>query len=199
MFVRAPYDKYVTDQTRFWQASGVDVSVGSDGFSVRTQSVLSMLIGGIAFETPPSSEEAKTAGEKTVFTLFNSRMEAMAKPEKIVTPYVLYFSETLNGLYVGAPVTYFGLPVGEVTSVGLEFMPQKNDVRPRVDIIVYPSRFLTHLKEMSAMNKKVSIDTERHAFIQNAVDRGLRAQLRSGNLLTGKLYVALDIFPKAPK
>ncbi|HQN71750.1 MAG TPA: MlaD family protein, partial [Smithella sp.] len=198
VFVRAPYDKYVTDQTRFWQASGVDVSVGSEGFSVRTQSVLSMLIGGIAFETPSSSEEAKIAGEKAVFTLFNSRVEAMAKPEKIVTPYVLYFNETLNGLYVGAPVTYFGLPVGEVTSVGLEFMPRKNDVRPRVDIVVYPSRFLTHLKEMSAMNKKVSVDTERHTFIQNAVDRGLRAQLRSGNLLTGKLYVALDIFPKAP-
>ena len=199
VFVRSPYDKYVTNQTRFWQASGIDVSVGSEGFSVRTQSVLSMLIGGIAFETPPSSEDAKAAGEKAVFTLYNSRVEAMAKPEKIVTSYVLYFNETLNGLYAGAPVTYFGLPVGEVTSVGLEFMPQKNDVRPRVDIVVYPSRFLTHLKKMSVMNEKVSIDAERHTFVQNAVDRGLRAQLRSGNLLTGKLYVALDIFPKAPK
>ena len=199
VFVRTPYDRYVNDQTRFWQASGIDISMGAEGFSVRTQSVLSMLIGGIAFETPPSSEDAKTADEKTIFTLFNSRAEAMAKPEKIVTPYVLYFNETLNGLYVGAPVTYFGLPVGEVTSVGLEFIPHKNDVRPRVDIIVYPSRFLTHLKKMSAINEKVSIDAERHAFVQNAVNRGLRAQLRSGNLLTGKLYVALDIFPKAPK
>jgi paraquat-inducible protein B len=46
VFVRAPYDKYVTDQTRFWHASGIDVSLGAEGFSVRTQSVLSMLIGG---------------------------------------------------------------------------------------------------------------------------------------------------------
>ncbi|MGB5218203.1 MAG: MlaD family protein [Smithella sp.] len=199
VFVRAPYDKYVTDQTFFWQASGIDISMGSEGFSVRTQSFLSMLVGGIAFETPPFSEDAKTAGEKAVFTLFNSRLEAMAKPEKMITPYVLYFNETLNGLHVGAPVTYFGLPVGEVTSVVLEFMPQKNNVRPRVDIVVYPNRFFTHLQKTSVMHEKVLNEAQPHSFVQNAVERGLRAQLRRGNLLTGKLYVALDIFPKAPK
>ncbi len=199
VFVRAPYDKYVTDQTLFWQASGIDISMGSEGFSLRTQSFLSMLVGGIAFETPPLAENSKTASEKTVFTLFNSRLEAMAKPEKLITSYVLYFNETLNGLHVGAPVTYFGLPVGEVTSVVLEFVPQKNNVRPRVDIAVYPNRFMTHLQNESVIHEKVLSETQRHSFVKNAVDRGLRAQLRSGNLLTGKLYVALDIFPKAPK
>jgi paraquat-inducible protein B len=199
VFVRAPYDKYVTDRTCFWQASGIDVSVGTEGFSVRTQSVLSMLIGGIAFETLPSSGDAIIAKEKTAFTLFNSRLEAMAKPEDIINPYVLYFSETLNGLSVGAPVTYFGLPVGEVTSVGLEFDPGKNNVRPRVDIALYPRKFFAHMKKSSSLNAKNLSDTERRIFVQNAVERGLRAQLRSGNLLTGKLYIALDNFPNAPK
>lgn len=199
VFVRAPYDKYVTNQTRFWQASGIDVSVGAEGFSVRTQSVLSLLIGGIAFEVFPSSEDVKIAKEKTVFTLFGSRSEAMDKPEDIITPYVLYFNETLNGLYAGAPVTYFGLPVGEVTSIGLEYNPVKDNVRPRVDVEIYPQRFFVHMKKSSSSSARILNEEEHGKFLQKAVERGLRAQLRSGNLLTGKLYIALDNFPNAPK
>jgi len=198
VFVRAPYDQYVTEETRFWQASGVDVSLGAEGLSVRTQSVLSMLIGGIAFETLPSEEDPKPAAEKAVFTLFNSRTEALAKPETIVTPYVLYFKETLRGLNVGAPVTYLGLPIGEVTAVGLEYDPKKNTARPRVDIVVYARRFLAYVKS-SDLDAKAKIRTERHAFMQNAIDRGLRAQLRSGSFVTGQLYVAFDVFPDTPK
>ena len=39
IFVNAPYDKYVTAETRFWNASGIDVSVGADGVDVRTESL----------------------------------------------------------------------------------------------------------------------------------------------------------------
>jgi len=199
VFVRAPYDKYVTDQTRFWQASGIDVSLGAEGFSVHTQSVLSLLIGGIGFETPPLVEDPKPAAEKAVFALFSSRAEALANPETITTHYVLYFNETLRGLNVGAPVTYLGLPMGEVTAVGLEYSPEKNSVRPRVDIVVYLTRFLKHVKKSPDLDAKAQIKTERQVFMQHQIDRGLRVQLRSGNVLTGQLYVAFDIFPDAPK
>jgi paraquat-inducible protein B len=199
VFVRAPYDQYVTEETRFWQASGVDVSLGAEGLSVRTQSVLSMLIGGIAFETPPSSGDVKPAGEKTVFSLYSDRKTAMAPHETIVTPYVLYPNEPLRGLVVGAPVTYLGLPVGEVTAVGLEYKRETEDVRPRVDFVIYLRRFLTHMKDTSSADQKASSEKERRAFIQNMVNRGLRAQLRSGSLVTGQLYVALDMYPNAPR
>jgi len=199
VFIRAPYDKYVTDQTRFWQASGIDVSLGADGFSVRTQSVLSMLIGGIAFENSPSAENPKPAAEKTAFTLFNSRTEAMANPEAIFTKYVLYFNETLRGLNVGSSVTFLGLPIGEVTAVGLEYSSKNNSVQPRVDIVVYPRRFMSHVKKTPGLEAKVQSETERRAFMQIAVDRGLRAQLRSGNLLTGQRFITFDIFPDAHK
>ncbi|MCG6535265.1 MAG: MlaD family protein [Syntrophales bacterium LBB04] len=199
VFVREPYDKYVTNDTRFWQAGGIDVSLGAEGLSVRTQSVLSMLIGGIAFETPPSAEEPKPANEKTVFELFSSRTEALANPESIVSSWVLYPSESLRGLSVGAPVTYRGLPMGEVTDVGFEYSPEANSARPRVDVVVYPTRLLKHIKKSPGLEAKVKVEKWRHTFLQAEVDRGLRAQLRSGSLLTGQLYVALDIFPDAPK
>ena len=50
VFVDAPNDAFVTSGTRFWNSSGVDFSVNADGLKVRTQSVVSLLVGGVAFE-----------------------------------------------------------------------------------------------------------------------------------------------------
>jgi paraquat-inducible protein B len=199
VFVNAPYDKYVTTATRFWQASGIDVTLGANGLSVETQSLLSVLIGGIAFETPPTSQEIKPAPAKAVFPLYSSRTAAVAKHETIVASYVLYFNESLRGLSVGAPVTYQGLPVGEVTSVGFEYDEASDRIRPRVDIAVYPARFAAYVKTSAVLEERMRSEKKRHSVIQKMVAHGIRAQLRSGSLLTGQLYVAFDRFPNAPK
>ncbi len=199
VFVNAPYDKYVTTATRFWQASGIDVTLGANGLSVETQSLLSVLIGGIAFETPPTSGELKPAAAKAVFPLYGSRTAAVAKHETLVASYVLYFNESLRGMSVGAPVTYQGLPVGEVTAVGFEYNETTDRIRPRVDIVVYPARFAAYVKTSVALEEKIQSEKKRHGIIQKLIDRGIRAQLRSGSLLTGQLYVAFDRFPNAPK
>lgn len=199
VFVRAPYDRHVTDRTRFWLAGGIDMTVGADGLSVRTQSVLSMLIGGIAFETPSPEGNSAPAAENAVFKLFASSAEALANPETITTPFVLYFNESLRGLAVGAPVTYMGLAIGEVTNVGFEFSREKNNVRPRVDIVIYPRRFLEHVKKSPVTDARTRTRLERRNFIENAVEQGFRAQLRSANLMTGQRYVSLDLFPDAPR
>lgn len=198
-FVNAPYDKYVTQQTRFWQASGIDVSLGANGLSVQTQSVVSMLVGGIAFETPPAVPDSDPAADGTVFTLYNDRNAATMRHERIITYYVLSFKESLRGLSVGAPVTFLGLPVGEVTGVGLEYNPRTDDAYPRVDIAIYPARFLEYVRKPAVAEQRAKSKEERRAFLERMVKRGLRAQLRSGNLVTGQLYVALDIFSNAPK
>ncbi len=202
VFVNAPYDKYVTDQTRFWQASGIDVSMGAEGLSVKTESVVSILIGGIAFETPESADSPKPAADKDVFKLFGSRAEALANPETVVTRYVMFFNESLKGVNAGAPVTFLGLPVGEVLDVGLEYNERTNGLRPRVEIAIYPRRFLQHVTKESglkAAQEMAKQKSDRQSFVQKAVNQGLRAQLRSGNILTGQRFVALDYFPDAPK
>jgi paraquat-inducible protein B len=158
-----------------------------------------VLIGGIAFETPPTSLEMKPAAAKTVFPLYGSRTAAVAKQEPLVASYVLYFNEALRGLNVGAPVTYLGLPVGEVTSVGFEYDEATDKIRPRVDIAVYPARFAAYVKTSAGLEKKIQSEKKRHGVIQKMIDRGIRAQLRSGSLLTGQLYVAFDRFPDAPR
>jgi paraquat-inducible protein B len=200
VFVYAPYDRYVTTQTHFWQASGIDVSLGANGLSVQTQSLLSILIGGIAFEKPSSwTSDSKPADEGAVFTLYGDRMAATSKYEAVITPYVLYFNESVRGLSIGAPVTVAGLPVGEVTDVSFEYDSESNDIRPQVDIVLYPARFIKYLKKSSTAGQAPASEEARRAFIQRMVDRGYRAQLRSGNLVMGQLYVAFDRFPHAPK
>lgn len=200
VFVNAPYDRQITTQTRFWQASGIDVSLGSGGLSVQMQSLLSILIGGIAFEQPLTADaDGRPAEEGAVFTLYSNRTAAESRHEEIITPYVLYFKESVRGLSVGAPVTVAGLSVGEVTDVSFEYDPAKIDVRSRVDIVLYPSRFMEFMKESPGANHKPLDQEGRRAFIQRMVNRGYRAQLRVGNLVMGQLYIAIDRFPHAAK
>lgn len=202
VFVNAPYDKFVNPETRFWNASGVDVAVGAGGVDVRTQSLVTLLAGGLAFDTPSFAAKPTPAGANTVFTLYSDQAKAMKAPESVAAHYVLYFNESLRGLSVGAPVTWFGLPAGEVTDVGLDFDPKTLTLRGRVDVVSYPERIVARLnRKQAAEGEAIELNVQRrHAFIRTLVEqRGLRAQLRSGNLLTGQLFVALDFFPEAPK
>ena len=202
IFINEPYDKYVNPGTRFWNASGLDVSVGAAGLEVRTQSLVALLAGGLAFDTPPFAAKAEPAAVNTVFTLYSDQATAMRQPESDAARYVLYFPESLRGLTVGAPVTLLGLTAGEVVDVGFDIDPAISKVRGRVEILSYPHRLTARLSSKEAAIGKVleSSLQQRHALMQRLVEqRGLRAQLRSGSLLTGQLYVALDYFPAAPK
>ena len=202
IFVKAPYDRYVTAGTRFWNASGIDVSVGATGVEVRTESLVALIAGGVAFDTPPSARAAQPAAANATFTLHPDRAAALKQPDAITRRYVLYFKETLRGLAVGAPVTLLGLPGGEVVDVGLDIDPVTSDLRGRAEIVVYPERLLRRLRPEQARvgSQLKDDDPERLMFFKRLIEeRHLRAQLRSGSLLTGQLFVAFDYFPDAPK
>ena len=200
--IDAPYDRYVTAHARFWNASGFDVAIGANGVDVRTESLVSLLAGGIAFDAPTDSDEDERAAANTVFRLFHDRATAMKQSDTVVRHYQLTFNESLRGLSVGAPVTFFGLQVGVVTAVDLTYDDEKLGIRPRVAFDFYPERIITRLaagQDKARQALLASSPATRHANLQRLVQtRGLRAQLRNGSLLTGQLYIALDYFPDAP-
>ncbi len=202
VFVNAPFDRYVSRGTRFWSASGIDVSVGAGGVAVRTESLVALIAGGVAFDTPPLAAPEEPAPANTVFPLYGDRPTAMKQPDPVARRYVLYFSESLRGLSVGAPVSFLGLPGGEVTDVGLDIDLASKSLRGRVEITAFPERLIARLHAQQAATAEAIAEStrRRQAFLGALIaQRGMRAQLRSGNLLTGQLYVAFDFFPDAPK
>ena len=202
IFVAAPYDKFVNPGTRFWNASGVEVSLGADGLDVQTQSMVALIAGGLAFETPPFSPQTEPAAADTEFTLHGDQVTAMKQPEPMARRYVLHFDESLRGLSIGAPVTLLGLPGGEVTSVGLDIDPKTKRLRGRVEFVVYPERLIAQLHNAQPVRDDMlaRVSPKREAFFERMVeDFGLRAQIQSGNLLTGQRYVSFDFHPEAPK
>jgi paraquat-inducible protein B len=189
VFVSAPHDALVSANTRFWNASGIDFSLTSAGVRVDTQSLLSMLIGGVSFDTPDSIDPAPPAGaESDHFPLFSSRDEAYAKTYLRKERYLLFFKGSVRGLAVGAPVLLKGIDLGRVLDIQLQFSVADAQFNIPVLIEIEPDRIAIRgdLKEL---------DEQR--MVERLVGIGLRGQLKSSSLLTGELYVDLDFYPDA--
>ena len=203
VFINTPYEKYVTPETRFWNASGIDVSVGAGGVNVRTEGLVALLAGGLAFDAPSFAPPAQPATANAVFTLYADRASAMKQPDAVARVYALTFNESVLGLSVGAPVTLLGLPAGEVAQVGLSLDPKTMAFRPRVLITFYPERLLSRVVAQDRAAGSILLEGSEKARLQIlrriVEEQGLRAQLKSGNLLTGQLFVAFNYFPSASK
>lgn len=194
IFVDAPNDKFVTTDARFWNASGINLSLDADGFKVQTGSLMSVLGGGVAFA---SADESNTeqARPDTRFPLAATRPEAMADPDG--PPFLIHFHfhQSVRGLKLGAPIDFRGLELGKVVDIDLEFDRQTRRFYALVKANIYPLR----LGEMYERLMKLDSDAQHIGAIMLAplISHGLRGQIRASNLLTGQQYVALDFFPEA--
>ena len=193
IFVRAPYDKFIKRNSQFWHASGIDMKLDANGLRINTESALSLLMGGIAFQTPDHDEELPQAAQNHNFMLFANMDEALKRPDTVVENYRLVFSESVRGLTVGAPVDLRGLTIGEVTKIAAEVDRNSKKVVMAVTIRFYPERLRN--RSRAATDKGKPLDSR--SMLDAMVKQGFRAQLKSGSLLTGQLYVALDYFPDA--
>ncbi len=188
-FIEAPYDDLVTSTTRFWNASGVSVSVGVSGFSVRTESLEAIVTGGVAFGVPGGSSRGQSVRDGALFSLYNDVGELTANPHVHSTEYLLLFDSSIRGLEVDSPVEYRGMRVGTVLSVGLR------DIQWDA---LWSSAAANTIPVLIRIEPGwLGEDTEgaANAFamkLEDAVRDGLRASLGISNLLTGGLYVSLD-------
>lgn len=195
VFVNAPYDKFVGMNTRFWQASGIDAQLSASGFTLRTQSLATILLGGIAFQAPDDAM-GPLAKENTAFALAQDESSAMKEPDGPSQTLLMYFNQSLRGLTPGAPVDFRGVVLGEVKSIGVEFDRAEREFRMPVLVQIYPDRL--RRRESGAGAQATESRATQQERLRFLAEKGLRAQLRNGNLLTGQVYVALDFFPKAP-
>ncbi len=198
VFIDAPYDQYVTSDTRFWHASGVDMQLDANGLRVTTESLTSIIEGGLAFQDNDDAlPGGKPAFDGTVFPLFEDREHAMRAPDTKVRSFLMYFPESLRGLSKGAPVDLRGIVIGEVKSLGVEFTENGRVPRFPVEVNLYPDRLKSRVRSGARLPDDATEAKER-SLLDHLLARGLRGQLRSGSLLTGQLYIALDFFADAP-
>lgn len=200
VFVQSPYDAFVTLDTRFWNASGIDMQIGANGLKVETQSFSSILMGGLAFGTPDYAATAAPAADQQAFELFADRDTALAPPSGKAQYLRLRFDQSMRGLSVGAPVEFKGVEFGRVTSITLDYDPKKQIFPVVVDAAVYPQRLgPVHQKMLKVFNHTEGDTAGARRLIGTFVEHGLRAQARSGNLITGQMFISLDFYPDVPK
>jgi len=192
IFIHAPHHQQITSKTRFWNISGIEATLSSEGIELRTDSIESLLAGGIAFEELSGGEISKPVSNGAEFPLFDNEKTAREQyfTEQLTHSItaVLYFEESVRGLQPGAPVEYLGVLVGQVSDVSVRYDKELDRVLVSVLVELQPER--------------IGIEGDDHqALLEKSVQSGLRAQLQTGNLLTGQLFVALKILPedKNPK
>lgn len=197
VFVDAPNDEFVTNGTRFWNASGVDFTVNADGLKVRTQSLVSMAVGGVAFAPVQTARDGDAVAKAdSQFDLYATEAAAKANPDGEAFPIRMRFDQSIRGLAVGAPIDFNGITLGDVTQITLDFDPATKLFYSVVDATLYPERLGRVYEEVRERAVKDG-DVAGGRLLGVMVKHGLRAQLRTANLLTGQLYVVLDNVPNA--
>lgn len=208
VFIRDPFHKKVTDNTRFWNASGVDFTMDATGIKMDTQSLVSIMLGGVAFDLPEHAQQGEQAEEDKDFLLYEDRDASNEVSYNIKQYYLMYFNQSVRGLSPGAPVEILGIKVGEVVKVELLF--DQTTLEFLIPVLVYfePERLNLLITEEGKVARGTAKAEEieatqkdkqgRNMVVKELVARGFRAQLKTGNLLTGQLFVDLANYPDAP-
>jgi paraquat-inducible protein B len=187
-FVRAPFDKYVHDDSLFWNASGVQVKLGASGVKVEMESFRALLLGGIAFDTRPSPSE-KPSEAKHSFPLYANHDAALNAGFGRKIHFVSFFEGSVAGLEPGADVTIHGLKIGEVTEVGLFY-------DAKTDRILVPVHYVVEGDRVSGVSGYPNVPSG--VIAGEMVRRGFRATLQAPSLISSSKIIAFDQVPDAP-
>lgn len=198
IYIFAPHDKRVLESSRFWNVSGVNVSLGAGGADVQVASIQSLIMGGIEFDTPGTGLKEAAAAPNTEFTLFDTKQKAEAAQFTRKVPFFVLTDASVRGLKVGAPVQFRGITIGEVSDFRLVSDGALNTLKTQITIELEVGRILIFNEKTGEQHASAKTPAEALERFDNVVKEGLRAELATGNLLTGDLYVALDFHPDAP-
>jgi paraquat-inducible protein B len=188
VFVREPYDKHVNAATRFWNAGGFDVTLSAAGLEIKTQSLVTIIAGGIAFDTIAGlgRDASQRSANEQIFDLYPIRTASQSKTYTEKHKVLMYFDDPVRGLLPGAPLELRGYKIGQVLDISFEFDHATDEVRIPV------------LAEIEPQRVNATGESDFHTTIEQLVANGLRASLQSGNIVFGKLLVDLEFHPDEP-
>ncbi|WP_251978206.1 intermembrane transport protein PqiB [Salinicola avicenniae] len=198
LFIQSPYDSLVTDTTRFWSSSGIDVQLDSEGVNVNLDSFETLVSGGVTFGVPEDVAQGSPAKQDATYTLYNNEESAREGTYDQYIEYVLLVDDTVRGLSRGAPVEYRGVRIGTVESVPWHFTAPQPDSLTNFAIPVLIRIEPQRLESSENVDSDIDDQQIHDRFERMFNDYGLRATLKSGNLLTGALFVDVNFNDDAP-
>lgn len=192
--IRAPYDKLMTTDTRFWDASGFDVSLGVNGIDLDVRSLAALIEGGINFDTVVSGGTVVEPGQE--FFVYRNESDArksvFTSASEASTFVSILFDGSVAGLNEGAEVRFNGVTVGQVTDLGA--IALDGDAGPSVRMLANLSIAIGELGLPDDTTEE-----EARTFLADLVrERNLRARLATASLFTGSLMIELVEQPDAP-
>ncbi len=189
-FIRAPYEKLVHPETRFWNSGGVDVSIGAQGVRFRASTWQELLSGGVSFDTPDGALAQPASQAGSVFQLYANQDDAQHDPRNHTLTYRVEFFGAAGDVGPGTAVQLLGAQVGQVTESRLQYDDARQLLLTRVTLEIDPSRIeIVRARAGAATDPATAISTR----LQKLVERGLRAKLATANLLTGLKVVSLEM------
>lgn len=188
-FIDAPYDSLVTAGTRFWNASGLDIEAGANGIRVQSGSLTSLISGGVAFDVPDIADPGEPVASGASFRLYADKRSSETNPYEFYKLYVAQFEQSLRGLNPGAPVEYRGIQVGTVERILIDELSPSDGQGQAVPVLIRaePGRF-------GLGDSAGGVQLLEQTF-RRGISNGLRANVQTGNLLTGSLFISLDHYP----
>ncbi len=190
IFIESPYDRLVTDSTRFWSASGIDLRLDADGIRINVESLEALLGGGVTFGVPDDLPRGRAVENDATFNLYPDEESARQGTFNRYLEYVLMVEDSVRGLTRGAPVEFRGVRIGTVASVPWQFTASQPESRSGFAI---PVLIRIEPQRLGIENQQVDLEEWDERF-HRLFGTGLRASLKSGNLLTGAMFVDINFY-----
>lgn len=187
LYIREPFDVLISENVRFWLSSGFSVDLSAEGLQVDVGSAATLLSGGVSFDVMQGWPAGGVVKDGAVFQLFPNQQSIQEGMYSDFVEYLLFFDESVRGLKAGAPVEYRGVRVGTVSSVPFFFSmdkPFEVSLQQGIPVLIKI--------EAGRLYENLSLP-QLQQELDKAVNRGMQASLKTGNLLTGALYIDLDI------
>ena len=187
LYIREPFDVLVSENVRFWLSSGFSVDLTAEGLQVDVGSAATLLTGGVSFDLMQGWPAGNAVADGTEFQLYPNKQSIQDGLYSEFVEYLVFFDESVRGLKPGAPVEYRGVRVGTVASVPFFFSidkPFEVSLQQGIPVLIRI--------EAGRLYENLTLAQLRQE-LDKAVSRGMHATLKTGNLLTGALYIDLDI------
>ncbi|OCQ22069.1 mammalian cell entry protein [Pseudoalteromonas luteoviolacea] len=195
IFINSPYDELISKNVIFWVNSGIEVDLSTEGIRVSTGSLSKLIKGGISVDYPPAAEADETAPENTQYKLHKNFAVALERRFDLFDLYLIEFEQSIKGLRPGAPVEYRGMRIGTVEQVPAQLVRDGQPLYFQQDNTSIPVLIKVEYGRI------YDIDEQAKQYWQGNIEKwiknGLRASLKSGNLLTGAVYIELDFYSSA--